>query len=69
MDEIERAQLQARIADLLVLTRDRLRQKEYRKAESMAREARQLKQKLAAMANSQGPEPASGKLTDEMLID
>jgi hypothetical protein len=50
MDAIERTQLQARIAELLVLTREQLRQKDFRKAQEMAREASQLKQKLADAA-------------------
>jgi hypothetical protein len=47
MDEIERNQLQARISELLALTREQLRQKDFQKAQEMAREANHLKQKLA----------------------
>jgi len=53
MDDIERDRLQARISELLLLTREQLRRKEFQKAVEMAREASQLKQKLAHIGNRQ----------------
>lgn len=53
MDEIERVRLQARISELLALTREQLRHKDFHKAQQMAHEASQLKQKLARAGDRQ----------------
>jgi hypothetical protein len=48
MDETRRLQIQARISQLLASLRDQLRQKNFQKAEELAREASQLKQILTS---------------------